>query len=339
MNRHDRAVLLAGLRGQAYSHVWAIREEYEPLLRAVGAGESQVSDDLVAALEARVRTAQEDPEPVGGVATIPVKGTISSTPSLLSMLFGLDSEPITQRVTRQLRSAANNPDVKAVVLDIDSPGGTVDGVPELATEIRAARKSKPITAVANSMAGSAAYWLASQASDVSVTKSGDIGSIGVFKLHDDISAADAQAGFKTTLIKAGKYKAEMLPYFPLSAEAHDYQQGQVNHFHDMFTGDVARGRRVTPSVVKADFGQGRMLLAKHAVAAGLADRVESLEAATSRLKSASPGSLSTAAAELGAEDAAWMAAHADLFDENKPEVVSTSRLAREDRIALLALLA
>jgi signal peptide peptidase SppA len=339
VNEYDRTMLLAGMKADAAGRFWAIRDDFAPLLRLMS-GDLRLSDELLAALEKKI-TASEGNEPVKGVATIPIHGAITSQPSLLSMLFGFDSEPITDRVGRQLREATSNPDVKAILLDVDSPGGTVDYVPELASDIRSARKSKPVTAVANTMAASAAYWLASQASDVSVVPSGEVGSIGVFKIHDDISQMDANAGIKSTLIKAGKYKAEMLPYFPLSAEALEYQQGQVNEFYGQFVNDVARGRQTKPGVVKADFGQGRMLLAKKAVKAGLADRVESLKAAQSRLGAMSAGQASEQAAQQAEAHDAWFAEHEDLFDESKTETetaTKSSSTTRDERNALLATL-
>jgi signal peptide peptidase SppA len=326
MNDHDRHVLVAQIRGDAYSHVWAIREEYEGVLRALGRGE--VSADLVERLEARARPSSGI-EAVGGVATIGLKGTISPTPSLLSLLFGLDDEPVLEKFGRELNSAARDPEVKAIVMDVNSPGGVISGVPEMAREIRAVRRTKPIVAVANDMAGSAAYWLASQASEISADVTADVGSIGVFKLHDDISAMDEMRGIKTTLIKAGRYKAEMLPYFPLSDEAVAYQQAQVDDVYGMFVSDVAKGRRTTPGVVKADYGEGRMVFAKEAKKAGMIDRVESLASAQQRMRNASPTQLSEMAASSADLDARW---DEEILSQDKAAAVT---LTVQDRYALL----
>jgi signal peptide peptidase SppA len=173
---------------------------------------------------------------------------------------------------------------------VDSPGGVTDLVPETAAEIRAARERKPITAVANTMAASAAYWLASQASEVVVTPSGWLGSIGVYMLHVDWSGNNAQIGVKPTYISAGKYKTEGNPEEPLSESAREHMQEDVDRFYSMFLSDVALGRGVDVETVRADFGEGRVLLAEPSLQAGMADRVETFEDAVARLQATPPRS-------------------------------------------------
>src|SRR5580704_14701078 len=116
----------------------------------------------------------------GKVAVIPIIGVISHRASMIAEISGPGAGTSIQRIKGQFREALQADDCKAIVFDVDSPGGSVDGVMELASEIYAGRKQKPITAVCNSMACSAAYWLASAASEVVITPSGQAGSIGVY---------------------------------------------------------------------------------------------------------------------------------------------------------------
>lgn len=205
----------------------------------------------------------------GGLAVIPVYGPISHRPSMWSAFFGGTS---TMRISEQLRIALEDPSVSRIVLDIDSPGGTVDGVPELAGEILAARAKKPITAIANSLATSAAYWLAAQATELIVAPSGEVGSIGVFALHTDYSKALENEGIKVTFIKAGKYKTEGNPYEPLGDEARAAFQSRIDDWMAMFVKSVALGRGVTSDKVRQTYGQGRCVAAAEAVRLGMADR-------------------------------------------------------------------
>jgi signal peptide peptidase SppA len=167
--------------------------------------------------------------------------------------------------------------VSAVVIDVDSPGGMTDLLPELAADMRDARGTKPVLAVADTMMASAAYWIGAQADEVAVTPSGLAGSIGVFATHQDLSEAHASAGVKTTLVSAGKYKTEGNPFEPLGDEARAHLQELVDDAYRQFTADVAKGRRVTVDTVRGGFGEGRVLPAGAAVKAGLADRVATLE--------------------------------------------------------------
>jgi signal peptide peptidase SppA len=241
----------------------------------------------------------------GSVAVIQVYGVISQRMSLMAEISGGTSA---EQLTKQLRAALADPNIGSIVLDVDSPGGGVEGVPELAAEILDARGKKKIIAVANTMAASAAYWLASCASELVVAPSGQVGSIGVFTAHEDMSQALEKEGIKVSMISAGKFKTEGNPYEPLSDEARAALQMKVTAFYEMFVKAVAKGRGVAQADVKGGFGQGRMLLAQDAVKEGMADRVATLDQTLSRLgvKSASSGT--------GAEDGAPAIAASDVPD-------------------------
>jgi len=256
---------------------WAIRPQV--LARLVGqlAGDAdldEIREELGAGPARSPRTA-------GAVAVLPLYGVIRPKPTLLSLLFGSGSS--LQSFRAMFREAVGDESIGSIVIEIDSPGGVVDLVPEVAAEIRQARGQKPIVAVANTYAASAAYWLASQADEVVVTPSGEVGSIGVFVAHEDWSKFDERLGIKTTLIAAGKYKTEGNPFEPLSEEAREAIQAEVDEFYGMFVADVAKGRGVTEASVRAGFAEGRMATAKAAKKLGMADRVETLEATIVRL--------------------------------------------------------
>ena len=208
------------------------------------------------------------------IAVIPVYGVIMHRPSMeISSGGGFNL----QQFRGQLRGAMENPSVSAIVLDVDSPGGTVDGVEEMAKEIYQARGQKKIVAVANTLAASAAYYLASSAEELAVTPSGEVGSIGVYTLHQDLTAAYDQKGVKNTLIKAGKYKAEGNPWSPLDEESMTSIQRHIDAHYDMFTRAVARNRGVGVESVRSGFGEGRTVMAKEAVKLGMADKVATLD--------------------------------------------------------------
>ncbi len=216
----------------------------------------------------------------GNVAVIPVHGVVSQRMNMLQEFSGGVS---TELLTAQINEAVADSSVKAIVLDIDSPGGSVYGVSEVSDVIYAAREQKHITAVANSLAASAAYWIGSAASEFVVTPGGDVGSIGVYTAHQDVSALEENMGVKTTLISAGKHKVTGNPYEPLSEEALGQIQSSVDDYYDMFTSAVAKHRGVSVSDVKNGYGEGRVLGAKEALKAGMVDRVATFDEVINKL--------------------------------------------------------
>jgi len=239
------------------------------LLARHAAGERLSADD-VAAVTARPTA----PRAPGAVAVLPLFGTLAPRANLMTENSGGTS---LERFTQAFRSAVISGDVRAIVLDIDSPGGAVAGVEELAADIYRARGIKPIVAVADHLAASAAYWIATAADEVVMSPSAEVGSIGVFAAHEDVSRALETAGVTTTLISAGKFKTEGNPYEPLSAEARAAMQTRVDEYYTMFTKAVARGRGAKIDDVRAGFGEGRVVGAREALRLGMADRVATLD--------------------------------------------------------------
>jgi len=210
------------------------------------------------------------PKVNGAVAVIPIQGVITKRGGWFS-----DG---TDRVSRTLDAAMASKAVGGIVLDIDSPGGSSYGLMEFADKIFSLRGSgKPIIAIANPLAASAAIWAGSAAEQFIATPSGDVGSVGVWSLHIDYSAAMEAEGVKPTFIFAGKYKVEGNPYEPLSDEARAEMQRSVDETYDDFLNAMARNRGVPKAKVLSDFGEGRVLSAARAKAAGMIDRVASLD--------------------------------------------------------------
>ena len=164
------------------------------------------------------------------------------------------------------------------------------------------RGTKRIVALVNGMAASAAYWIASQADEIISIPSGMSGSIGVFTAHEDLSVALEQNGVKMSLIYAGKHKVDGNPFEPLSDEHRAFMQGRVDEAYAQFVKDVARGRGVTPAEVRTGFGQGRALTAKDAKAAGLVDRVATVDETLARLSGRKIAASGGARADGGAVD-------------------------------------
>jgi signal peptide peptidase SppA len=179
------------------------------------------------------------------------------------------------QIRASVKRALADPSVKTVDLVIDSPGGSVLGLPETADVIHAANRVKPVRAFVTGIAASAAYWLASQASSITLTPSGEVGSVGVLDLHADISNALEMQGVKLTAVTAGEHKTERAPFTPLSDDAKAHMQEGVNAWYGDFLSTIRRGRGARVSA-SSNYGGGRMLSAREALAAGMVDFVSSL---------------------------------------------------------------
>lgn len=263
---------------------WAITREaaIEIATRLAAHGYADATEQRVAQLEAARQAPPRRAAADGSeLAVIPLRGTITPRGSLFSLIFGGGGG--LQMFREQFRQAVADGNVSAIVLDIDSPGGLIDLVPEATSEILSARGSKPIIAVANTTCASAAYWLASAADTIVATPSAQVGSIGVFTIHEDFSKMDERIGIKTTLISAGDFKTDGNPYEPLSKTARAALQQEVDDLYGMFTGQVAEGRGVSPKAVQAGYGRGRCVLADQALTLGMIDRVETLEQTVARI--------------------------------------------------------
>ena len=219
----------------------------------------------------------------GGIAVLPLYGVITQRGNMIEDVSGPGSVS-TQKFAAALRQALADESVSQILIDIDSPGGSVYGVSELGDAILSARAQKPVVAIANSLAASAAYWVGSQASEFYVTAGGEVGSIGVWQAHQDYSKAMDEAGVKTTLISAGKFKVEGNPYAPLDEEAQGFMQSRVDDYYASFTKAVAKGRGVPITQVREGMGQGRVLGADAALAQNMVDGIASFDQVLSKMQ-------------------------------------------------------
>jgi signal peptide peptidase SppA len=262
-------------------HPWAILPERLDailgFLRLRAEGGRFTADEIAQRIGA---TGKRGSRPLGAVAVLAVHGVLTHRADLMTDVSGVTS---TERLKAQLIEARANPAVGRIVLDVDSPGGSVFGVQELADEVFATRGRKPIVAIANSMAASAAYWIASQADEVIVTPSGEVGSIGVLAVHEDLSRALDQRGITTTIIAAGRFKGEGTTLTPLAETAKAALQARVDEYYAAFVRAVARGRGVAQRAVREGFGEGRMVGAAEALTEGMVDRIETADALLARI--------------------------------------------------------
>lgn len=273
------------LRAELDMSLWAIEQSaLADIVRIVGrhtAGEHLDGDTLTALRErSQARLERSRAAATGSVAVLPVLGTIAHRANVLTDISGGTS---TEQLARDFDALVASPDVEAIVLDVESPGGQVAGVPELAEKVFKARGTKPIIAVANSMMASAAYYIASAADEVVATPSALVGSIGVVMLHFDESEAMKSLGVTPTLISAGKHKTSGNPYEPLTDETRELLQEMVDESYDQFVASVAKHRATTKRDVKARYGEGFVLTAAPAKADGLVDRIETIEDTVRRL--------------------------------------------------------
>jgi signal peptide peptidase SppA len=231
-----------------------------------------------------------DYEVENGIAIIPVVGTLVRRTIGLEAQSGLMSYSL---IAERMDAALQDNAVKAILLDIDSPGGEAGGVFDLADKIFAARKVKPIWAVANDEAFSAAYAIAAAADRIYLSRTGGVGSIGVIAVHLDQSVAEADAGLKYTAIYAGEHKNDLSPHEPLSDPARAQLQTEVDRVYALFTETVARMRGLELAAIKET--EAALYFGEQSVAAGLADRIGTMGDALSDLtkKIARPSSLTT----------------------------------------------
>lgn len=267
-----------------YSTAWAVSDEaytaMETIVNRWGSGLKLSAVEIDAAIgsapeAAAARRAQAAGASGGGVQVVPLYGIMAHR----AYAVANTSRPLTstEAVGRMIQAAAADPEVGTIVLDIDSPGGSVSGTAELADIVAQARTQKQVIAVANAEAASAAYWVASQASEIVITPSGMVGSIGVRMTYTDTTEKDAKDGVKREVISYGKYKSEGVAG-PLTDETRAYLQSMAEAYGRAFESAVAKGRGVPVDTVRSEaFGQGRMKLARDAVASGMADRIATLD--------------------------------------------------------------
>lgn len=218
-----------------------------------------------------------------GTAIITITGSLVNRGAWVGASSGLTSY---EGIGHQIKSAAADPAVRAVILDMHSPGGEAVGAFETAALVRELAAVKRTVAVVNGMAASAAYAIPSGASEIVTTETGVSGSIGVVLLHADFSRHLDREGITPTLIHAGAHKVDGNPFEPLSADVREDLQAEVNAFYDAFLAAVAKGRGNRLTAAAARKTEARTFIGKAAVDAGIADRVGSFESVLAELSRA-----------------------------------------------------
>jgi signal peptide peptidase SppA len=217
-----------------------------------------------------------------GAAIVPVFGTLVTRSSYLTTVSGLTSYA---EIGQDIETAFADPSVRAVLLEIDSPGGEVGGLFDLCDKIAAlkAQYGKPLWALAHEGALSAAYAVASCADKIVLTQTAEVGSIGVVAVHVDESGADEQAGLAWNFIYAGDRKVDGNPHEPLSDRVREEIQADVDGLYAAFVGLVAKNRGMEAETVRGT--EAGVYRGAAALDVKLADAVMSREAALSALGS------------------------------------------------------
>jgi signal peptide peptidase SppA len=256
-------------RLQHMDFFWGIRPEAIDTLDSVMAtvGPEKVAEYMAAVGSQKDKDAGYQIR--NGVAVIPITGTITKGRSFWSFLYGGGN---LKRLTLAVNNALADPKVSSILLDIDSPGGTVSGTEAFSNLIYSARETKPIVAFGNGMMTSAAYWIGSGANKVIIERTTDVGSIGVLYVHWDTSKEDEMYGWKRTLITAGEFKGVGNDIEPLSDRDRGVIQAELDTIYDIFTETVARNRGVSTETVLKEMAGGRVFIGQQAVDAGLAEK-------------------------------------------------------------------
>lgn len=223
------------------------------------------------------RRDEDDEEPYrltdDGVAIISLYGILGPRMNMVMRWSGGTS---TQEFAAAVQQAVDDPDVKAIVLDIDSPGGQVLGTAEAAETVRLAGLKKDTVAVATGQMCSAAYYIGSAAKEVVASPSSEVGSIGVYSVHSDYSAAETVSGVRKTVIHAGTKKTHGNQYETLNQAGRESMAQEVDDYYQQFVEAVANYRGVSVETVQSQFGQGSAMIASRARAVGLIDRIATL---------------------------------------------------------------
>jgi signal peptide peptidase SppA len=212
-----------------------------------------------------------------GIAIIPIVGLMTKGASK----FGTS----TLDTRRALRQAVDDPKVNAIMLHMDTPGGSFAGLDELATAIAAASKQKPLHAHADDLIASAGMYAGSQASRLTINQTGEAGSIGTYAVIEDSSGAAEMAGVKVHLIATGKMKGMGAAGVPITEEQIVRMQTMVDNAQGFFSAALMNGRGMTKAQVSELVADGGTYFAKDAKAKGLVDGIETYEAALDRLAS------------------------------------------------------
>lgn len=247
-----------------------------------------------------------------------VEGRIAIIPLIDVMSRSGRSGTSTAAFVRAVEKARDERDVGGIVLDVDSPGGTVNGTPETATAVREANTEKPVVGYTPGMAASAALWVITAARSVVGAPSSEVGSVGAYQLHFEVSKLLEEIGIKTEFIRAPEGKADFNFLEPLTDAARADAQASVNEAREEFEQTVAMQRKVSVTHVRDHFGKGRMLSADRALKAKLIDRTATMSEVLSEMtKGVGKGDKDKAQESEDRITAAWLGVSDEEYAEQK----------------------
>jgi ClpP class serine protease len=300
------------------SQTWAIQPEMLEIMSDITLRENET----IQAVEAKLGRPLDNSQTAqirGDTAVIPVVGPIFRRANLFARVSGATS---TETLAADLTTAAEDPNIKQIVLNMDSPGGQANGIAELAQMIRAI--DKPVIAYVDGMAASAAYWLASAADRIVLSKTAEVGSIGAVVAYDT-SKKDGIAEIVST--QSPKKRPNMS-----SEEGKAQIQRRIDALAQVFVEDVAAYRGTTVDTVLDQFGQGDMLMGAEAVAAGMADEISTFESLIAGI--AGKTQPNRRSAYMTAITREWLAEnHADLLNAIEASAHEKGVIAERERIA------
>ena len=245
---------------------WAITETAMQTILSVAARENESPEAVASKLGRELQNTYNATER-DGVAILPVTGPLFRYANIFTSISGATSYEL---IAKDFRTALDNPQIKAIILDIDSPGGEVNGVSELSSMIYEARGIKPIIAYASGDAASGAYWIASAADEIVVSETSALGSIGVvgmYRANDDndkaIEIVSSQSPHKLLDVSSDEGRVRL--------------QARIDSMADVFIQSIARHRNIDASRVLSDYGGGDVMIGQQAIMAGMADRIGSLD--------------------------------------------------------------
>lgn len=215
----------------------------------------------------------------GGIAVIDISGT------MMKYASSFDDGTSTVLARRAIRAAVKDPAVDAIMLVLDTPGGTVAGTPDLANDVAAARQKKRLWTYGEDLCASAGYWTGAQGEQFRANANASIGSIGVFAAIEDSSGLAEAMQIKVHLIKAGAFKGAGVPGTVITDDHLAEWQRSINTIYGQFIDAVAKGRKMDRAKVEA-LADGRVHIGQEAVKLGLIDRVSSLDEALADLRDA-----------------------------------------------------
>lgn len=255
------------------SHLLAVDSRHlEPLVMRIRQGEPDAPPDATRAGLSYFRGMNQDERPyelVGSVAILRLRGFLAKRGWWCDTSF--------DRFSDMVRFAVNDYAVKTILIDCDSPGGSVYGCADCADVVYHANNSKRVICCVNDLCASAALWVGTAAREVVITQSGDLGSIGVYQMRMDVTEAMKKQGVSVEIIRAGEQKAWGSPFLPMTDAERKVKQDEVDAIYQQFINAVARNRGADPGAVRRVWADARIFSGVDAVRTRLADRVASFD--------------------------------------------------------------